>query len=604
MSTRFLKPGVLFLSALAALISNAEEPEAPSYDLDELVVVSSRTIEKANGYVTNLSGSELTKGKSTTEVLRSLPHINAESNSIRINGLEASEVYIDEIRITDLSQLETLSAEMIEKVEVEYLSGADKDSSTPGGTLRIILKKPKDAGAMGTLNGGATLFIPQGLGSEHLSGMVKGNVNRFSFYEGFYLNRLDYEEKQQFSYATPTRTFNKETLNRTGFLNQISLSQGIGEKVRVGAVWQISLTDDDPLSESLTEGNTDIIRSHNRTLQNQAVLSVNARLSDKGATLSLKGEWLGRHHTSSQIYAGADKSAAEYDVNNRNDQYLGRIDLTLPVSDNHEVTAGASALWIDSKERPNLLHSSLETLMLSEICANATGLTPLVYVTSRGTFSRLSYDVGLNWQLNRISYTYLNSGTTNRNTQWSVNPSLQLLIPLGKRKEHNISVAYKHILDKIPYSAISSATTWTDYNNCTVGNPDLKAPTEHLVSVGSSLFDNMLSLNAMYMHDRNSIYWKVTHRGNDNEINIFQPVNLHPVNQWMLNAEWRMRAASFCDFKLMVNYMWSPENLTIDGTHFNGPGFRQYYVFNSNFRWCNTWGASLMAYLEPTYSYL
>ena len=78
------------------------------------------------------------------------------------------------------------------------------------------------------------------------------------------------------------------------------------------------------------------------------------------------------------------------------------------------------------------------------------------------------------------------------------NPIIQIMMPFGKRKEHSLMLNYKRTMSDIPYSAISSAITWKDAYNYSVGNANLKAPSSDMLMVGLSMFRNKVTLTAIY----------------------------------------------------------------------------------------------------------
>ena len=115
-----MKKSVLILIAIITWLSAAAQTERR---LNEVTVVASRTTTDAEGYTTNLRGSDITKGKPAVDVLGFLPNISHENGTFKINGLVASEIYVDGVKLSDLSELNNIPGEMIDKVQVKYLAG-------------------------------------------------------------------------------------------------------------------------------------------------------------------------------------------------------------------------------------------------------------------------------------------------------------------------------------------------------------------------------------------------------------------------------------------------------------------------------------------------
>ena len=60
----------------------------------------------------------------------------------KINGLAVSEIYVDGVKLSNHSELDNIPGEMIDKVQVQYLAGADQNAAISGGTIRITLRRP------------------------------------------------------------------------------------------------------------------------------------------------------------------------------------------------------------------------------------------------------------------------------------------------------------------------------------------------------------------------------------------------------------------------------------------------------------------------------
>ena len=122
---------------LLSLTASAQETK----QLDEVVILASRTVNNSDGYVTNLKGMNIVKGKPAVTVLSFLPNISHEDGKFKINGLAASEIYVDGVKLSDISELDKIPGETIEKVEVKYLAGADHNAALSGGIIMITLRR-------------------------------------------------------------------------------------------------------------------------------------------------------------------------------------------------------------------------------------------------------------------------------------------------------------------------------------------------------------------------------------------------------------------------------------------------------------------------------
>ncbi len=238
---------------------------------------------------------------------------------------------------------------------------------------------------------------------------------------------------------------------------------------------------------------------------------------------------------------------------------------------------------------------------LSDIPTKTTGFTPIVYAAEQGMVWKLRYSAGLNWQLNRIGYTDREQHVTNHNTQWSINPTVQVMMPFGARMNHAVMLNYKRTLSDIPYTAISSVINWADAYNYSVGNPNLKAQSADMVMAGLSLFRNKLNFTALYAHSHNRIYWQTFQDASNADVFYTKPVNISGQGVWGIGAEWVEAPVKWWRFKLSGRVEITPENTTIDGVLYNKTRFKEYFYFNNNFTFSNGWGGMLNANFEPTF---
>ena len=84
----------------------------------------------------------------------------------------------------------------------------------------------------------------------------------------------------------------------------------------------------------------------------------------------------------------------------------------------------------------NVQSISHDRFNVSDIPTKTTGFTPIVYTAAQGMFWKLRYSAGINWQLNRISYENIDADVKNHNTQWAINPTIQIMMPFGSKMNH------------------------------------------------------------------------------------------------------------------------------------------------------------------------
>lgn len=162
--------------------------------LNEVTVIASRTTNNAEGYTTNLRGMDIAKGKPAVDVLGFLPNISREQGTFKINGLALSEIYVDGIKLSDISELDNIPGERIDKVQVKYLAGSNQNAALSGGTIMITLRRPPEGGFYGSINANADWHRACDFGNEGIGGMFNYRYKNLSVYDNLYLGANKYKE--------------------------------------------------------------------------------------------------------------------------------------------------------------------------------------------------------------------------------------------------------------------------------------------------------------------------------------------------------------------------------------------------------------------------
>lgn len=187
------KPILIFVAALIWLPASAQKER----QLQEVSVIASRTTNNAEGYTTNLRGTDIVKGKPAVDVLPFLPNISRENGNFKINGLAVSEIYVDGVKLSNHSELDNIPGEMIDKVQVQYLAGADQNAAISGGTIRITLRRPPEGGFYGSVTANADWYRSCGFGNEGVGGMFNYRYKNLSVYDNLYIGASKMEENAE-----------------------------------------------------------------------------------------------------------------------------------------------------------------------------------------------------------------------------------------------------------------------------------------------------------------------------------------------------------------------------------------------------------------------
>ena len=595
-----MKKSIIILAAALMWLSASAQKE---HHLQDVTVVASRTTNTPEGYTTTLRGTDIVKGKPAADVLPFLPNISRESGNFKINGLAVSEIYVDGVKLSDLSELDNIPGEMIDKVQVQYLAGADQNAALSGGTIRITLCRPPEGGFYGSVTANADWYRSCGFGNEGVGGMFNYRYKNLSVYDNLYLGASKLEENAEQWQAGPAlQTVITEITKSRGFdfRNRLSLTQQFNSGAQLGGSYLISMYRPRPTSFSMSDNMASAIDKRINTIAQEGTLKFSLPLNKRGAAMELIADYFNRSSNEHADYSmESNIVGATYDKSNLN-LWKFKADFLYPRSRRLSWKFGASVQWISSTFTPSATLEN-DRFNVSDIPTETTGVTPIVYAAAQGMFWKLRYSAGINWQLNRISYENRDAGVRNHNTQWAINPTIQIMMPFGSKMNHALMLSYKKTLSDIPYSAISSVINWDNAYSYTVGNPDLKAQSADMVMVGLSLLKNKINITALYAHSHDRIYWETFQSEENQEVFYTKPVNISGQGVWGFGMEWIEAPLGWWKFKLSGRIEITPENTTIANIHYGKTRIKEYFYFNNNFRFTNGWGGMVNVNFEPTY---
>ena len=588
---------LMFLCLFGAASAMAQTEVADTTqvtDIDEVVVTAFPIVKTADGYNVRVAGNKLLTGKSSMQFLSWLPNISQQNGVILINGIQANRITIDGRKVTDLSELRSIPAEMMESVEVKYTADADILTDNPGGTIEIHLKKASPNGFYGSVQGGWGTAYKRGAANENVGGAFCAKVGNLNIFESPSMSWLDLVEKASQSIETDGMNEYADIMERTKshtFRNNLGLNYELSPAHSIGINWNVGFSGGN--FDSRQHGTSDInLFSTSKTFNNLLALNYAGRILPNGDRISVSAEWMRYKYTINQTFStpGYDNPDCDYS----SDFLKGSIDYQHSFG-RHVFNAGGvyNGAWMYDTQSYAVAPQTPVTR--DDVDATAG----MVYASMQGQLGELKYYGGLNWQINRVKAT-----DAHTNTQNAVNPTVQLSLPFGSRRNNQVSLLYKHILDDIPYYALSERQVWSDAYTYSIGNRYLKAPTEHYVNLLLSLLDQTVNLSASYSRDINTIYWQTFDDPQRPGVTFSRPVNIAPLDIWALRAELTRTFFGCWTVKGIARIGFNPENCSLGGVDYKGTRLRQYYSLSTSLNLQHGWGGSINAYIEPTYRYL
>jgi len=577
------------------------------FALGNVTIEASRIHHDATGYTINLRSSGIAKGKQAADALAFLPSVSKEEDSYKINGLKVSEIYVDGVKLTSKDELNNIPADMIDKVKVNYIAGVKQNAADAGGTIEITLHKPAEGGYYGSVSAGTRYQSANGIDMGNASGVIYYRHKNMSVYDNLSLLGFRYKEtaKQSIWDQAQDQLTELDEVQRTPghkFNNRLSLTQQLNEKSSIGCSYYIMTFKNKIKTQDKGETGMSSIDQRNNWLDQEVTLKYNTALGQHGTTLEVIGDYYNRQYKSKSDFSYTENSSSMSEDKTSLNMYKLSLDLTDPRSQKLTWNYGASIRYITTEYTPmGFTIDATDRFQTSQVPTRTSGLTPLVYASAMGQIWKIRYSAGVNLQLNKIQYKTLDDGAVSSNTQWGINPTVQMMMPLDSKGKHSLMFNYKRTLGDIPYSAISSTIRWTDPYNYTVGNPDLKAQRGDMVMAGVSLFNNLLTVHALYSRVNNSIHWETRQSPTASDLFYTFFVNLPAQNTYGMSAEVNWNPIKPWTMKLSGRLSIVCEDVTIGGVYYKNTRLRPYYLMYNNFNFQHGWGGMLNFFCEPTF---
>lgn len=573
--------------------------------LNEITVSASRIVQNTMGYSVNLTDSPILKGKKTADALIFLPGITKENGVININGLSVSEIYVNGIKITSLEELNKFPANMIGSVKVDYLAGSNINASTGGGVINISLRKIADRNYYGSLSAEGTAHKGNGIEEESLGGTIYYRYKNLHIYDNLSLPWYQYKETgKQFLY-NKLSGIEKQSCERDynrgyNFSNRLSLTQQLNKQSSLSFSYYISANHNHSHLNTYDDDNDTNIRTYKRVVEQEVTTKYLTPLGKSKILVDLTIDYYNRHANTATNYLGNSAESERTTDKQNNNLWKTSLDFTHPIGRNL-LTYGGAVQFVNQQFTPIVVNNMTDEFFVSNSRTKAKGFTPYVYVQLAGAFKKFKYSFGVNWQMNHISYSDDKSSVISKNIQRELSPSISLMAPLNKNGSSIFRFAFKHILENIPYSAISTTIRWSNASNYSVGNPYLKAPTNDMLMASFSFFKDLFRVTGIYMHSNNNIYWQTENSSENKNYVYTRPVNLDGINVYGMSAELNLHPLKNWMIKAMGKLELHAEDITLDGIRYDKNRFRQYYTLYNSFNFPSGWGGMLNVMVEPTF---
>lgn len=587
----FLLFAVSLLFAMAANAQNQEPTDSLTRELQEVVVNAKQPATKLVGttLVSTIPGSNLADLGTALDVLAQLPMIKVQDNAVSVIGKSDIEIYIDGRPLRDEQELQQLHSSNMKKVELLMAPGAAYESTT-GAVLKITTRRNFVQGLSLTdvfqLQRSRKWSVMDYLGISYRAGdwefFLNGTINRNnSQIKGATTNTLVYNgmetvvgSRQNNSYPTTVGVIK-------GGFNYSHGTQSFGAYYRFnpehgsfknnGAEWLDN-------SELLLRDIAKQIRSHSHL----ASLYYENTFSGK-YLMHFDGDFRNSHANNSvaTTYPESATPAVNSTDCRTSTLWAGKLYLNFPLW-NGDFTIGTQDSYTHTSLDYRMLNSSVSEYIPSSL-TDARQTSAALFASWSRMLGKFSLSAGARYEY--VDYNFKVDGKRDEN----VSRRDHLLTPdmsLGYSfdQESQISLSYKMVTVKPPYSQLTGSLSYTGLHEIEGGNPALHDEKMHDVQLFGMWHGFMMQ--ADYTRSLDSYTFVKQLYPADNLQLLMHPVNINlsalnlylvwskPIRCWTPNAT------------LGMYQQW----LTLDNTQHNKPIF--VYYFDNTFALPHGWNVT------------
>ena len=573
----FLSLTVIF-SATAVSAQSIEVTDSLTQQLQEVVVTAKQPATKLVGstLVSTITGSNLANIGTALDVLAQLPMIKVDDNAVSVIGKSNIEIYIDGRPMRDEQELQQILSSNLKKVELLMAPGAAYESTT-GAVLKITTRRNFVKGLSLTdvlqLKRSRKWSVMDYLGLSYRAGdwelFLNGTVNHNnSLNKGTTTNTLVYNgtetvvgSRQYNSYPTTVGVIK-------GGLNYSHGSQSFGAYYRYnperadftnnGAEWLDN-------TELLLRDIAKQIRSHSHL----ASLYYENTFSGK-YLLHFDGDFRNSHANNSvaTTYPESATPAVNSTDSRTSTLWAGKLYLNFPLGKG-DFTIGTQDSYTHTSLDYRMLNSSVSEYIPSSL-TDARQTSTAMFASWSRMFGKFSLSAGARYEY--VDYDFKVDGKRDEEVSRRdhlLTPDLSLGYSFDQ--ESQISLSYKMVTVKPPYSQLTGSLSYTGLHEIEGGNPALHDEKMHDVQLFGMWHGFMLQ--ADYTRSLDAFGFVKQLYPTDNLQLLMHPVN---IDRTALNLYLMWSKPIRCwtpNVTIGMYQQW----LTLDNTKHNKPIFAYYF---------------------------
>lgn len=484
--------------------------------LQKVVVKGHRKIYKTDGtrLVVDIQKSVLSDMGSADDIVAQLPMVSGGEGNYSVFGRGSADVYINNRKVRDKSELSRLNSKDISTIEVINNPGVEYDADTHA-VIKINLKHKVEGG----FGGRASVFGSQGRkssDSEQLQLTYDSHaVNVFlSFANSSNRYKTDQANTEQtivngatWNMESDMPKWNSNYYNQTinaGISTELAENHTIGaslayskETDRWGGVSTSRMFNNKQLFEDLFSDS----RSHANYDQWIANIFYDGALSQKWK-IALNADYVNREAADNRLNQESGSMTVQHEVRNENETshsiYAGNIKISYQANRNLAFNVGADASYVDEK-KDFLSYENEEFGSSSRFHAEETKLA--AFAGCHFSIDKLSAQLGMRFETFSLLYRDAASQKSLADkTQRHFYPFISLSLPI-KHVEMGLSMTTK--VKRPSYYELRNSEEYFNRYSIESGNPWLLP--QYTTDVSYSLQWNQLRFSVDYQRIKDYI---------------------------------------------------------------------------------------------------
>lgn len=560
-------------------ISLSEETQ----QLSEVVVSGKHpVIEMKQGIIqANIQHSVLSRTGDGIQVLAKLPFISQTTDGISVFGRGTPLIYIDNLKMNDISELKKLSSNEIKRVEIDLHPNASYGNNTKAVIKVTTIRKGE---------GLSVSLIEQGTLAKHLSHWEYVKLNyrhkKWDFFTSFSFqqNHNESTTRNLFNIQNASHNVNidqhynddarNKTLNTTTGINYSNKGKndfGIKYDFTRTPSYKDNINGYNTSAEDGISQTDDVLLHTSNQKTTHALNAYYTTSWAKASRLMVNADYLhGERQSKYETYWTQEKNV---ETKNRSNYHLltGKAEFFFPVWDG-ELHTGAEYSFTKNKHSYDADQMASTALHESED-ENRQNLWGL-FVSQTKTLGKFSIEAG--GRLEITNYQYIMDGTVND----EVSKTYKKLLPYFEvdfdNDAYSMSLSYNNYVRRPSYSQLNSSTIYVDKYTYQRGNPLLLSAHDYELDYTFSWKDLMVDITHTWHENR---LMQTTQQAESTTAMIYTIENIPHYREWGITISYSP-TIGFWTPKAEINVF--KQNLTYLGKDYHDPYFC--YEFDNLFQ--------------------